>query len=305
MKTIKRMLAATLAATIIISGSMTAFAATAQDITAKNTTNYTAGTQSVYGPKLTQDQLNAVANVVANFKTNHTTDTMTNDQKIRAGYDYIKNRVSYIDWDKGVAANTAYALVTGQGACSGMTRGFIALMDSVDVKAYLIHANTNDHQWIMTEFDNGFAYIDIDANMSAGFEAIYNSKTHPYTYDTNGFPAVGSHSAEYGAKTTAAVTEGWKQDTTGWWYQNADGSYPVNTWKEINGKHYYFGGNGYMLANTTTPDGYQVGSDGAWVQQGQQVATNGMRAWMDGAKNGFGYHQEGYPLYHSENRLGI
>ena len=30
----------------------------------------------------------------------------------------------------------------------------------------------------------------------------------------------------------------WKQDTSGWWYQNDDGSYPTNTWKEINGKQY-------------------------------------------------------------------
>ena len=34
----------------------------------------------------------------------------------------------------------------------------------------------------------------------------------------------------------------WKQDTSGWWYQNDDGSYPTNTWKEINGKQYYFDG---------------------------------------------------------------
>lgn len=27
----------------------------------------------------------------------------------------------------------------------------------------------------------------------------------------------------------------WKQDNTGWWYQNDDGSYPVNSWKEIDG----------------------------------------------------------------------
>jgi len=26
------------------------------------------------------------------------------------------------------------------------------------------------------------------------------------------------------------------------------------------------GNDGYMLVNTTTPDGYMVGQDGAWVQ---------------------------------------
>lgn len=96
-------------------------------------------------------------------------------------------------------------------------------------------------------------------------DIIYHSTTHPYAYDTSAYPAVGSHSAEYGSAQT--VIEGWKQDGNGWWYQNADGSYPVNQWKEIDGKQYYFGGDGYMLHDTTSPDGYKVGSDGAWIQE--------------------------------------
>jgi hypothetical protein len=261
----KKILVPVIAGLTALSMSLTAYAATAQEVISKNPTSYTAGTNSVYGPKLTQEQLNAVAQSVADFKTNYITDGMSNDQKIKAGNDYVKSHVSYIDWDKGTGANTAYALVTGQGACSGMTRGFIALMDSVDVKAYLIHASGNSHQWIMAEFDDGFAFIDIDANQSAGMDIIYHSTTHPYAYDTSAYPAVGSHSAEYGSAQT--VIEGWKQDGNGWWYQNADGSYPVNQWKEIDGKQYYFGGDGYMLHDTTSPDGYKVGSDGAWIQE--------------------------------------
>lgn len=60
----------------------------------------------------------------------------------------------------------------------------------------------------------------------------------------------------------------WKSDASGWWWQNDNGSYPVSQWKEINGKQYYFGADGYMLADTTTPDGYQVGADGAWIEGG-------------------------------------
>lgn len=69
-----------------------------------------------------------------------------------------------------------------------------------------------------------------------------------------------------GNATPVQQTEGWVQDATGWWYRNTDGSYPVNAWKEINGKQYYFGNDGYMLHDTITPDGYTVGSDGAWIQ---------------------------------------
>lgn len=71
----------------------------------------------------------------------------------------------------------------------------------------------------------------------------------------------------------SALTGQWQQDSTGWWYQNDDGSYPASQWQEIEGKHYYFGVDGYMLSNTTTPDGYQVGADGAWVDSTQQVQT--------------------------------
>lgn len=59
----------------------------------------------------------------------------------------------------------------------------------------------------------------------------------------------------------------WKQDGAGWWYQNDDGSYPVSAWKEVGGKQYYFDASGYMLHDTTTPDGYKVGSDGAWISE--------------------------------------
>ena len=31
---------------------------------------------------------------------------------------------------------------------------------------------------------------------------------------------------------------------------------------------YYFDGEGWMAADATTPDGYQVNSDGAWVENG-------------------------------------
>ena len=77
----------------------------------------------------------------------------------------------------------------------------------------------------------------------------------------------------------------WRSDDTGWWYENPDGSYPVNGWREVQGKWYFFGADGYMktgwidwegkqyycdptgamLVSTTTPDGIQVGADGARV----------------------------------------
>ena len=67
----------------------------------------------------------------------------------------------------------------------------------------------------------------------------------------------------------------WKQEADGrWWYQHDDGSYTTNNWELINGKYYYFDAQGWMLANTTTPDGKYVGSDGAWVMNGLDASTS-------------------------------
>ena len=77
----------------------------------------------------------------------------------------------------------------------------------------------------------------------------------------------------------------WQSDTNGWWRQNDDGSYPVGSWQWLDGNNdgtaecYYFDGNGYMLANTITPDGYSVDGNGAWVVNGViQTQTSSVQA---------------------------
>ncbi len=73
-----------------------------------------------------------------------------------------------------------------------------------------------------------------------------------------------------------AFAAGWKENETDWWYAtNADNTtWYSNGWQWIDGNYdgtaecYYFDENGYMLANTTTPDGYQVNASGAWVDGG-------------------------------------
>ena len=63
----------------------------------------------------------------------------------------------------------------------------------------------------------------------------------------------------------------WKKNSTGWWWQEDNGSYPVSQWKWLDGNKdgiyecYAFDSNGYIYTNTTTPDGYTVNADGAWT----------------------------------------
>ena len=323
----KKLLAVILAGMVSSGIGSISYAATAQDVINLNQASYTAGTRSVYGPSLSQAQLNAVAQAAADFKTNYINDGMDNDAKIRAAYDYLVSHVSYIDWDKGEAANTAYgALIRGQAACSGYARAFKALCDAMGVSCYYIHATDADHQWNLVEFDDGYYFVDVEANDSSGFDWIYHAPAHMFAYDTAQFSQIGSKSGQNTAGTAGTdvsasganasnssssaaasgdaaasantsgandsdtsassaaasasantsgetASAGWRKDAKGWWWQNADGTYPAGQWMEINGKQYYFGSDGYMYADRRTPDGYLTGSDGAWIQNAGQIVN--------------------------------
>lgn len=56
----------------------------------------------------------------------------------------------------------------------------------------------------------------------------------------------------------------WVSDGAAWKYQEDAGSYKTG-WLQDGDKWYYLDSNGVMLADTVTPDGYQVGADGAWI----------------------------------------
>lgn len=57
-----------------------------------------------------------------------------------------------------------------------------------------------------------------------------------------------------------------------WWYDNEDGTFASGGWQWIDGNQdgteecYYFDGEGWMVSGGTTPDGYEVNEDGAWIQ---------------------------------------
>lgn len=58
-----------------------------------------------------------------------------------------------------------------------------------------------------------------------------------------------------------------------WIYLDSDGLALQNTWfhDPSDGKWYYFDEYCYMLHDTTTPDGYTVGPEGAWIKDGKIV----------------------------------
>lgn len=89
------------------------------------------------------------------------------------------------------------------------------------------------------------------------------------------------------ANTMAAFAGTWRAgaepNQNKWWYDFDNGTYASNGWQWIDGNNdgvaecYYFDADGWMLTDTTTPDGYSVNADGVWVLNGV-VQTQGVQA---------------------------
>lgn len=79
----------------------------------------------------------------------------------------------------------------------------------------------------------------------------------------------------------AQAATGWNQNGTGWWWENADGSYPVNAWKQVGGTWYYFNDSGYMVTGWQQVNGtwYYMDGSGAMLTGWQYI--NGAWYYMD------------------------
>ena len=118
----------------------------------------------------------------------------------------------------------------------------------------------NGGQW--RQDANGWWFAGTDGSYpKAGWAQLeWNGQKLWYHFDANGY-----------------MSTGWIQDDGNWYYLHAEGDgnrgFMHTGWQEIGGKWYYFHKDtdgaalpvGAMLSNTVTPDGYTVGSDGAWI----------------------------------------
>ncbi len=108
--------------------------------------------------------------------------------------------------------------------------------------------------------DIGWWYCYSDGTWPANCWAYlpWGDEDHWYFFDANGYMVTGWHN--------------WNNNLF-YLYPVADGNrgYMFTGWNQISGKWFYFetekGSNeGALYVNRTTPDGYNVGEDGAWIQ---------------------------------------
>lgn len=111
----------------------------------------------------------------------------------------------------------------------------------------------------------------------------------------------------------AANQEGWNYNSTGYWYEYADGSYITNQWAYIWGDWYYFEGDGYIATNkwigdyyltnsgsmaiSQFIDNYYVGADGKWIPDFQSSYTGGPKG------DGWRFIDDKWYYYLSDGRM--
>ena len=139
--------------------------------------------------------------------------------------------------------------------------------------------------WVVV--DNHYYYMDDAGVMTTGWQKV-NGKW--YYMDSSGqmitgrqrigqdyyyfFPSGAMAADEYvsgqyydsfGKWSPNFTDSNWMQNSSGYWYRFADGSYPQKTWLSIHGTWYYFDSAGYMATGWLNENGkwYYLGTDGA------------------------------------------
>lgn len=89
-----------------------------------------------------------------------------------------------------------------------------------------------------------------------------------YYYNNNGQKNTGwllTNGKWYFLNSGGDMHTGWLFNNNNWYYFSNSGDMYKSSWVSYNNKWYYVNSSGDMASNTTTPDGYKVGTDGAWL----------------------------------------
>lgn len=162
---------------------------------------------SVYGPRLTKQELAKVNSAVKAALKDRIRAGMSEKEKLVALVDYLCDACTYADSYKGNANNAYGALIEGKAQCSGYARAFKALCDGAGIVCHYVHAASDDpinpnHQWCMVEY--GGQWYHLDPQLIDDYIRIVNGKvTYPrpitlmashLTYNEKGLPQTAERS---------------------------------------------------------------------------------------------------------------
>lgn len=119
---------------------------------------------------------------------------------------------------------------------------------------------------VRTYSKNGQKWWDcLEANTSSNLSDRNGGQVKIKTRPWNDSTVKGFCYIDYDTESDA----GWMKDDRGWWWRNADGSYPMNQWRLINHHWYLFNRDGYMVTGWHR-----------WNSETKQVdATDGSGDW--------------------------
>lgn len=164
---------------------------------------------------------------------------------------YADNGISYLD----LPSDTEIIELHMDGAASSARGGHVILLEGIGADGYdnalaafissILPGRANPLQF-RNDLANphrararGYSYRLLECGFITSAEdlAIFNANI-----DTIARGVL----ACFGIAPTLS-TVGWHEDAKGWWFQNADGTYPKNEWMRVYWDWYYFDGDGYAV----------------------------------------------------------
>ena len=188
---------------------------------------------------------------------------------VKNGWLNVDDNLYYMDADGYMLSNTITPdgyYVNSSGARQNYLPGW--LQNERGWKYVLNNGYYAASTWI-EDTDGKWYYFDMSGYMRTdydtpdgyhvGADGVWDGQpAKAITDGINGGPGIAK----------SAASGSWEENSGIWKFRQTDGSYVTNGWFQVpDGKWYYFDADGQMLANINTPDGYFVGSDGAWDGQ--------------------------------------
>lgn len=173
-----------------------------------------------------------------------------------------------VEWDVSEGAGS-YEIKVMRGANNATGDTYSTSSNNYDIRNYLVKEgnykvlvrgiSANNPDFAGEWFSSNIIKISKDKAETVRKEIEAAQSRGTWTKDEKGYKFT-----DINAETASSS---WKKINGEWYFFNED-AYMVTGWNYINDVWYYMDiESGAMLKNTTTPDGYKVGIDGAYIAQ--------------------------------------